>query len=138
VDAAAIGGILARESVQGRPVHLRFEEREMEIAFFRPIRTAGVIRSLEWKRKVNEAGGRALSSMFSEGRPTWEGFIASSRDFSMRSGLGMWAVQEMADNPRASMAMLGRTLFCDTKLALRRTPLKLMKTRLSEQGAQML
>jgi pantoate kinase len=135
-DAAAIGGMLARRSVTEGPIKLPFEEREIEIAFFSPIKTAGVIRSADWKKKVNEAGEDALALLFSE--KSWDNFIAASRQFAIASGLGDWCAGELQKNSRASMAMLGQTLFSDSPLSLSGRPIALMKAKTYESGARLL
>lgn len=132
-DAAAIGGMLARRSVQDGPVKLPFEERELELAFFSPIRTSAVVRSEEWKKKVNAAGEKALGSLFSE--QSWDGFITASREFAAGSGLGAWCEREMKQNPRASMAMLGQTLFSDRKMMLLSQPKAIMPAKTCEGAA---
>jgi len=136
VDAAAIGGILARRSPSEPPLKLPFEEKGIEIAFYTPIRTSSVIKSPEWKKKVNAAGAAALGSLF--GNLCWDGFVSASRQFARQSGLATWCAHEMESNPRASMAMLGNTLFSDTPMFLPRKPFMLMKARTSEDGAKLL
>ena len=136
VDAASVGGMLARRDLQSAPVKLPFEEREIEAAFFKPIKTASVIGSPEWKGKVNKAGEAALAMLFL--KRDWEGFIVSSRHFSLESGLAEWCKKEMLKNKRASMAMLGQTLFSDEPLALLRQPMKLLKAKTYEGGGRLL
>jgi pantoate kinase len=136
VDAAAIGGILARRSVGEAPVQMPFVEKELEIAFYSPIRTSDVIRSQEWKTKVNAAGNAALQLLFAN--QAWDGFLACCRQFSKSSGLSDWCSKEMASNPRASMAMLGHTVFSDIPLFLPHKPFMLMKAKTCQSGAKML
>ncbi len=133
VDAAAIGGMLARKSVKEAPVKVQLGEKELEIAFFSPIRTASVIRSGGWKGKVNRAGNAALSRLFSD--LEWENFVSSSRQFAKDSGLAHWCRKEMESNGRAGMAMLGRTLFSDRKLSLCGKPIKMLRAKTSQEGA---
>ncbi len=135
-DASAIGGILARRSVESEVVKLPFEEHELEIAFYSPIRTADVIRSPEWKAKVNAAGEKALSLLFK--RKNWNGFVEASRAFASESSLADWCSKEMETNSRASMAMLGRTLFSDTPMKLNKAPMRLLKAKTCKQGAWVL
>lgn len=135
VDAAAIGGILARRSISEKPVKLPFEEHELEVAFFSPIRTSAVIRDEGWKRKVNEAGEEALGMLFAE--KNWGGLVAASRHFTIHSGLGNWCGGELDANPRASMAMLGQTLWSDARLLLSRHPVKTIKCTLRKEGAEL-
>ena len=133
VDAAAIGGILARRSVKDGPVQLPFEEKGLELAFFAPIRTSTVVRSEEWRKKVNAAGEAALASLFSH--QDWNGFLAASREFAAGSGLADWCRREMRQNPRASMAMLGQTLFSDMKMMLLSQPKSIMSAKTCEGAA---
>ena len=136
VDAAAIGGILARRSIGEKPFSLPFEEKELEIAFFLPIRTSSIIHEESWRKKVNEAGGAALEMLFK--KKSWDAFIDASRHFVTESGLGNWCGGEMQNNQRASMAMVGQTLFSDSPLRLSRTPVKLLKAKTTEAGAVLL
>ncbi|VVC02159.1 Homoserine kinase [uncultured archaeon] len=136
VDAAAIGGMLARRSVKDGPVKLPFEEKEMEIAFFSPMKTAGVIHSEEWRQKVNEAAEDSLSMLFS--RKSFDSFVGAARHFTAESGLGSWCAPEMEANSRASMAMLGQTLFSDKPMELARQPMLLMRAKTYEGGAKLL
>jgi pantoate kinase len=135
VDAAAIGGILARRSVKDGPVALPFVEKEIEIAFFSPMKNSGIINSENWKQKVNEAGEDSLAMLFAE--KSWEGFVAASRHFTAESGLGAWCAGEMGANPRSSMAMLGQTLFSDAPLKLSARPMSLLKSKTYEGGAKL-
>ena len=135
VDAAAIGGILARRSVRDGVLKLPFEERGLEIAFYSPIRTASIIRSPGWKGKANAAGEKSLALLFRE--KSWDGFVEASRMFAANSGLAKWCATEMGANPRASMAMLGRTLFSDRPMQLRKMPPKVLRTRTREGGAEL-
>ncbi len=136
VDAAAIGGMLARRSPSEPPLELPFEERALEIAFYTPIKTSSVIRSAEWKKRVNAAGKEALDSLF--GKRSWEGLVASSRHFAKKSGLADWCAHEMESNPRASMAMLGHTLFSDARMFLPRKPFMLLPAKTAQGGATLL
>ena len=136
VDAAAIGGVLARRSPSEQPVKLPFEEKTIEIAFYTPIKTSSVIKSPEWKKKVNAAGAEALGALF--GNRSWDGFLASSRHFAQKSGLADWCAHEMGSNPRASMAMLGHTLFSDTQMFLPRKPFMLLKAKTAQEGAKLI
>ncbi len=136
VDAAAVGGALARRSLNEQPFALPFDERELEIAFFTPIKTADVTKSAEWKKKVNDAGKKALDALDRE--RTWDMFLSAARQFSQQSGLAGWCAPEMAANPRASMAMLGHTLFSDSPLALAHKPFMLLKAKVAQEGAKLL
>ncbi|MFA5929898.1 MAG: hypothetical protein WC861_03365 [Candidatus Micrarchaeia archaeon] len=136
VDAAAIGGMLARRSPSEQPLQLPFEERALEIAFYTPIKTSSVINSAEWKKRVNAAGKEALDLLFVN--RNWEGLVASSRQFAQKSGLADWCAHEMGSNPRASMAMLGHTLFSDIPMFLSRKPFMLMKAKTAQDGAKLL
>ena len=136
VDASAIGGILVRKSVADKPVALRFEEKELEIAFFAPIRTSSIIRDDGWKKKVNAAGNEALEML--SRKKTWDLFINAARHFTTESGLGSWCGGEMGNNPRSSMAMVGQTLFSDEPMKLYRTPVKVLKAKTFKSGAGLL
>jgi pantoate kinase len=136
VDAEAIGGMLARRSPSEAPVRLPFEEKEIEIAFYTPIKTSSVIKSPDWKKRVNAAGKEALDSLF--GNKGWEGLVMASRQFSQKSGLAEWCTSEMESNPRASMAMLGHTLFSDIQMFLPRKPFMLLKAKTAQDGAKIL
>jgi len=135
VDAAAIGGILFRKTVADKPVAIKFEEHEIELAFFSPIRTSSIIRSEEWKAKVNAAGEACLEGLFRSKK--WDGFVSSSRKFALDSELAAWCGSEMENNGRASMAMLGQTLFSDKPLKLSRMPLKIIHAKTCEGGAKL-
>ena len=136
VDAAAIGGILARRSGKHGGEKLPFEEKEIEVAFFSPIRTSTVIYSDSWKKKVNEAGEKALAGLFEN--KCWDGFVECSRLFTAKSELGNWCIEEMAGNPRSSMAMVGQTLFSDSKMSLKKRAHKTISAKTSEDGAKLL
>ena len=136
VDAAAIGGVLFRKSLRDAPVRLPIDEKDIEVAFFTPIRTSDVIRSPEWKTKVNAAGKSALNAL--DGSRSWEMFLAASRQFAVQSNLAAWCAPEMAKNPRASMAMLGHTLFSDMPLLLPRKPFMLLKAKTANDRAKLL
>ncbi|VVB99272.1 Pantoate kinase [uncultured archaeon] len=133
VDAANVGGILFRKSLEDRPVAIKFEEHELDLAFFSPIRTSSITRSEDWRAKVNEAGTAALGELSK--KKSWGAFVEASRHFTMQSGLGNWCGAEMEANPRASMAMLGQTLFSDKPLSLSRYPLKTLKASICREGA---
>jgi len=132
-DAAAIGGLLAQRRIGEQPVKIPMGEIPLEFAFYSPIRTASVIGSPGWKKKVNAAGESALSCLFKE--KGWEAFVEGSREFACQSGLGNWCKKEMLENRRASMAMLGKTLFSDSKMGLGRKPVLLLKAKAFENGA---
>jgi|GEM_PF-1131461 len=132
-DAAAIGGFIARKSVRHAPEKLPFEERRMRLAFFSAIRTSDIISSPDWKRKVNVAGRRALASLFSD--KSWDGFVGNSREFAIASGLAKWCESRLSANPRASMAMVGRTLFSDANPPLGGADFKSGRAMTSESGA---
>ena len=134
-DAAAIGGFVARRSLKSGPVKLPFEERKIHLAFFSAIKTSSIITDARWKKKVNAAGGHALSALFSG--KNWDSFVDCSREFAAGSGLAKWCSREMAENPRASMAMVGRTLFSDAKLSLAGADFKGMGAMSSELGAEL-
>ncbi|MCX8174900.1 MAG: hypothetical protein N3E51_01715 [Candidatus Micrarchaeota archaeon] len=136
VDAAAVGGFLAKKKIGQKPLRLELEEREIHVAFFSPIRTASIVHSEEWKEKVNEAGERALAMFFA--KKSWDGFLEASRYFTVESGLGNWAAQELEANPKGSMAMLGQTIFSPQPLRLSRTPVALVKARTYGKGAEVL
>ncbi len=136
VDAAAVGGLLLRRTVSEGAVKLPFEEKEIEIAFFSPIRNAAVLKSREWQERVNAAGEKALGSL--SGGRDWDGFVEASRQFAKESLLAEWCKPEMEKNLRASMAMLGQTLFSDAPLDIRRRPKALLKAKTSEGGAELL
>jgi pantoate kinase len=131
VDASAIGGILARRSVKDGVVKLPFEKKEIEIAFYAPIKTSSIIATDEWKAKVNAAGEKSLSLLFK--KKNWDGFIAASRMFAGETGLAAWCKEEMEQNPHASMAMLGKTLFSDGPLKLDNFPQKVGRIGMSER-----
>ncbi|MFA6213847.1 MAG: hypothetical protein WC717_01060 [Candidatus Micrarchaeia archaeon] len=133
-DAEAMGGMLARRSLQEPPIRLPFEEKGLEIAFFTPMKTSSIIKSAGWKSKVNKAGSAALEALFR--KRNWDGLVASSRQFAQQSGLAGWCKEEMASNPRASMAMLGHTLFSDTPLSLPRKPFMLLSAKTANEGAK--
>jgi pantoate kinase len=135
-DAASIGGILAQRSQSEPPLSLPFEERALEIAFYTPIKTSSVTKSPEWKKRVNKAGEEALGALF--GNRGWDGLVASSRQFARTSGLAEWCAHEMEKNPRASMAMLGHTLFSDIQMFLPRKPFMLLKAKTAQGGAKLL
>ena len=134
-DAAAIGGFIARRSLKSGPVKLPFEERKIHLAFFSAIKTSSIITDAGWKKKVNAAGGHALSALFSG--KSWDSFVDCSREFAAGSGLAKWCGREMEKNPRASMAMVGRTLFSDAKLSLAGADFKGMDAKSSENGAEL-
>ncbi|MCX6771973.1 MAG: hypothetical protein NTX79_08045 [Candidatus Micrarchaeota archaeon] len=136
VDAEAIGGMLARRSPSEPPLKLPFEEKDIEIAFYTPIKTSSVIASAEWKKKVNTAGTAALDALF--GNRSWDGLVAASRQFAKKSCLAEWCAHEMGANQRASMAMLGHTLFSDIPMFLPRKPFMLMKAKTAQDGAKLL
>lgn len=136
VDAAAVGGILARRSVKELPVLLPFEKHALQLAFFSPINTASIIRSPGWKKKVNAAGGKALGMLFSG--LGWNGLMKASRNFALASGLADWCKGEMAKNRRASMAMVGRTLFSDSPMKLSKKPMALIRANTYEGKAELL
>lgn len=136
VDAAAVGGMLARTSMASEPFRLPFEEQKLEIAFFTPMETSSVTKSPAWKGKVNAAGKKALEALDSD--RSWDGFVSASRQFALGSGLAKWCAPEMEANRRASMAMLGHTLFSDEPLALSRKPFMLLKPMVSQEGAKLL
>jgi pantoate kinase len=136
VDAAALGGALFRRDLGSQPQKLPFGQRKIHLAFFSAIRTADVIRSSDWKGRVNAAGAEALSHL--SAHQTWEDFIAASRHFAVKSGLGTWCEKHMKGNGRASMAMLGHTLFSDTPFVGIGMPMKLMEANTSDEGARLL
>lgn len=134
-DAAAIGGFLARKSTSHKPVKLPFEEKEIHFAHFSAIKTASIIRDPDWKKKVNAAGKVALGALFSD--RSWDGFVSASREFALSCNLAAWCRNQMSANPRASMAMVGRTLFSDRKLKLPRGGFAGLKARTSRRGAEL-
>jgi len=136
VDASAIGGILARRSVKDAVVELPFEEKEIELAFYAPIKTSSIIATKEWKLKVNAAGEKSLALLFKKKK--WGSFVEASRMFAYESGLAGWCRQEMEENRRASMAMLGKTLFSDEPLKINKAPMRMLKARTCKEGAKVL
>jgi pantoate kinase len=132
-DAAAIGGILARRAIGQPPAKLPFAEKAIEIAFFSPMKTSAIIRDEGWKKKVNAAGEEALFSLFR--KKSWGALVDASRRFTEHSGLGGWCGGELGRNTRASMAMLGQTLWSDIPLKLGRQPMKTIKCTLRKEGA---
>jgi pantoate kinase len=135
-DAAAMGGLLAQRRIGKKPVSIPLDARQLHFAFYSPIRTASIISKMGWKSRVNAAGERALAELFKE--KSWGGFVCASRSFALRSGLAGWCRKEMLANPRASMAMLGKTLFSDEKMRLARKPGLLLKAKAYEKGAAIL
>lgn len=134
-DAAAIGGILARKKIGEKPVKIEAEQREIEIALFSPMKTSAIIRDDIWKRKVNAAGEEALEMLFR--KKNWGALVDASRQFTAHSGLGSWCEAELDRNTRASMAMLGQTLWSDMPLQLGRQPMKSIKCTLRKEGAEL-
>jgi pantoate kinase len=136
VDAAAIGGALLRETLADAPVLIDFGERKIHLAFFSPIKTSEIIRDNEWKKKVNAAGSKALLALAKE--KSWDALIAQSRTFALDSNLAEWCRPHLGHNPRASMAMLGHTLFSDSPLFMLGTPMKQMEAKTSNEGARII
>ncbi|MEM4634091.1 MAG: hypothetical protein QW275_02965 [Candidatus Anstonellaceae archaeon] len=135
-DAAAIGGVLALRRIGEKPIRIPVGKMKVFIAFYSPINTASVVRQPDWKARVNYAGELALDSLFKQ--RNWEGLIASSRIFAEKSGLARWCKKEMQGNPKASMAMLGKTLFSQEKINLARKPRLVLRASVSEEGASLL
>jgi len=135
VDAAAVGGMLFRKSLSDKTERMPFEEKELEIAFFSPIRNTSVLKSNEWRERVNKAGEKALSLL--SNKKSWDAFVEASRGFAIDSLLAEWCRPEMQKNGRASMAMLGQTLFSDRPLDIRRRPKLLIKAKTFEGGAKL-
>ncbi|MCX6769889.1 MAG: hypothetical protein NT051_04395 [Candidatus Micrarchaeota archaeon] len=136
VDAAAIGGVLFRKDLESKPEKIDCDDRKIHIAFFSPIRTSSIIRSEEWKEKVNKAGAKSLLALSK--KPSWDSLLENSRRFAIDAGLADWCAQLMEKNPRAGMAMLGHTLFSDEPIILAGTPLKLMEANVGKEGAKLL
>ncbi|MEM2137649.1 MAG: hypothetical protein QW568_01010 [Candidatus Anstonellaceae archaeon] len=135
-DASAIGGILARRSVKDGVAKLPFEEKEIEVAFYAPIKTSSIIATEEWKLKVNAAGEKSLALLFKKKK--WDSLVEASRMFAYESGLADWCRQEMDENSRASMAMLGKTLFSDAPMKLNKAPMRMLKAKTCKEGARVL
>lgn len=115
VDAAAIGGFLLQGKIGAKPIRLPLEKRKIHLAFFEPMRTAGVIRSPLWKARVNRAGNEALAALSK--KRGFDSFVSCCREFSSKAHLSDWCIPRMERNPRACMAMLGHALFSDQKLS---------------------
>jgi len=134
-DASAIGGILVRRRIGEEVVRLPFEERQISLAFFSPMRNATVLKSKEWTSRVNAAGEAALDGVFA--KKTWDSLVLESRKFATASLLASWCSAEMAKNPRASMAMLGQTLFSDAPMEIPGVPGR-MNANVCGEGAKAL
>lgn len=113
VDAMAIGGMVSRKGATGKPAVHRFSPSELltpvSLAVFGPMKTSSVIRSKNWKQRVNSAGASALSAFYK--KRTLANLAVCSNSFAIRSGLGKWAHSALSENPSVGMAMLGKTIF---------------------------
>ena len=148
VDAEALGGILFRikpDAKQVRKLKLCEERRALSIviAFFDPIKTASVIKSAAWKRKVNAAGEKCLNEFGKS--PSISSLVKLSRAFSLETGLANWCKPILASDQKACMAMLGRTIFVFTKkpaeVAVRYKKLgarTVLVAKIGEKGAHLL
>jgi pantoate kinase len=134
-DAAAIGGMIARKSVQDPPLRLPFPQRKIYLAFHSAIKTGSIIADERWKIRVNAAGKAALEAFFA--KPDWHSFIACSRRFALECDLAKWCEGHLAKNRNASMAMVGKTLFSSTPLHLGRG-FKRIEAKTTNKGAMLL
>ena len=119
-EGTGLGTVIAdqgRGLLLGLPPYPSRKARELKsgwrhavVGFFHPIRTKSIIRSRQWKEKINEAGERALKKFRRE--PTAKRFVECARRFTFETGLASRQVERvMEEVPGTSMAMLGETVF---------------------------
>lgn len=112
-------------------------------AFFAPIKTSKIIRSKNWKQKVNKTGTYCMNEISKN--PIAENFTRLSRVFSIESMLATKKVrQAMEAIPSASQAMLGSTAFVLTnnpnKISkqLKKFSKRILASRIAKHGARVL
>jgi pantoate kinase len=124
-----------RKTINIPPVKLPHEDRKINLAFFSAIKTSSIISDAGWKKKVNAAGKIALAEFDNE--RDWDSFVSCSREFAFASGLARWCRGGMEKNPRASMAMVGRTLFSDSAIRLAGADFNRASANAYESGAEL-
>src|SRR5271157_147487 len=107
--------------------------RDIYSVYFGPISTRGILSDTKAKALINEAGRKCLKSLLKE--PTFERFMALSREFSISTGLAsdraIRAIESVeSQGGMASMAMLGDTVFSTIPDGLSEFG-KVMKSRVS-------
>ncbi len=123
-------------------LRIKCREKFVALGFFRAIETKKIIRSADWKRKINRAGEKNMRTLSKN--KTMRTFISESRKFSIESCLATEKIRKiMRAIPEASMAMLGETIFVPTNKparALRELKKHCKKTivaRISQKGASL-
>lgn len=88
-------------------------EKYIVFGFFNPIETKTIIRSEEWKQKINTVGLYCMQEI--EKEKTVQNFMRLSAQFTKESGLGTAQILKVIEKiPGASMSMLGETIFIPT------------------------
>lgn len=87
--------------------------KEIVFGFFSPIETKKIIRSEEWKKKINKIGLECMEEI--ENEKTTGKFMELSRKFTMETGLATPEIKKAMEKiPGSSMSMLGETIFIPT------------------------
>lgn len=89
---------------------IKCTEKFIVFGFFKAIATKKIIRSKEWKKKINAIGAECMNEF--EKEKTMQKFIQLSRKFSLETGLATKQIRKVMEKmPKASMSMLGETIF---------------------------
>lgn len=89
------------------------KEKFVVLGFFNPIVTKKIIRSKEWKRKINRIGLECMRGI--NKKKTMAKFVELCRKFTLESGLATRQIRRvMKKMGGASMSMLGETIFIPT------------------------
>ncbi len=92
---------------------IKCKEKFVALGFFNPIKTKKIIRSEQWKKKINRAGLWCMEKIRSD--KTMENFVGLSRAFTIESSLATQKIRRvMEEIDGASMSMLGETIFIPT------------------------
>lgn len=152
-EGCGLGDVIAQEFkgvMLGLPPYpsLEVEEivtdrKDVVLGFFAPLETKKIIRSDEWKHKINSIGDYCMQELLRE--KTAENLIRLSRIFTEQTGLAnKKIVQAMQAIPDASMSMLGQTIFVltnkpkDAANILKKFTKRIFFTKVAKHGACLL
>ncbi len=108
------GVMIGMPPYPSRSVELLPHQNEKVVcAFFEPLDTGKIIRDADCKKRINQAGARAMAALLAE--RTLTHFMGLCRAFTFETGLASPQLQEVLQAvPESSMAMLGQTAFALT------------------------
>ncbi|MBU0662040.1 hypothetical protein KKH30_00615, partial [Candidatus Micrarchaeota archaeon] len=124
-------------------VRIKTKKRHVALGFFAPIKTKNIIRSAEWKGKINRSGTWCMGHI--EKNRNVDALMHCARVFAVETGLATRRVRAvMNEIPEAGQAMLGETVFMLTnspasaRAALKKHTHRVIVSRIAKKGAHVL